>query len=341
MSSTAAVFGSIRITWSGLTVAFGILAGVLLAYSLYTAHSGRGKAIWLVLCFSVIPSVLASRIVYVVFHGVEYSGFFAGLLDYSDGGFWLPGAVITLWPAALLIKKTALPDEPEELLDALAPGTAFFAGMVRLSAVFGNTCRSMYVVSAPAFRHFPVAVKMLSADGQTVWHFATFYVSALLLFALMIASLTFYILHHADKMKKPCTRHGNVARLTLVLFCAVELVLDSTRADRTVLSFHLLRFLNHQMREVSITQIFCTVMMLLCMLYYSKCTGSKGKKRLSVRWLLFGGGFLCAMTTEVLVQRYTEYALLLTLAQALSALAMAAGIFLGYLACRDRENYSS
>lgn len=339
-ASVAAVIGSVGITWSGLTVGFGILSAFLLSYSLYTAHSGRGRGMWLFLCFMILPAVVFSRVGYVLFHAVEFHGFFSALTDFSDGGFWFPGVILAAYPAALLVGKTALPDEPEELLDALAPGLAFFAGMARLSTVFGNTCRSMYHVTAPALRRFPFAVRMAASSGAGSWRFATFYMMALMSFALSIVSLVFYMTHHGDKMKKPCGRHGNVARLTFAVFCAVELVLDSTRADRTALSFRLLRFLNRQMREISVTQIFAVVSLLAVMLYYSSCAGrarEQSRRPRLIRWLLFGSGLVCAVAAEYLVQRYTAHALLLTLLLALAAGAMAAGVVLAYRACRAEE----
>ena len=141
-------------------------------------------------------------------------------------------------------------------------------------------------------------------------------------------------------MKKPCGRHGNVARLTFAVFCAVELVLDSTRADRTALSFRLLRFLNRQMREISVTQIFAVVSLLAVMLYYSSCAGrarEQSRRPRLICWLLFGSGLVCAVAAEYLVQRYTAHALLLTLLLALAAGAMAAGVVLAYRACRAEE----
>ena len=336
-ASLAACFGSTFLYWNGIIIAFGIAAGFLLMYSLYTAHSGPGSGLWIMLCAAIAIGVPASRLIHFYFNKEQYAGLIDALTDYSGGSFWLPAAVLALVPAAWLTHLLRFPYNAGELLDAAAPGAAFTVAMVRFSALFGNTCRSMIPVTSPALQTYPFADAVTDAAGRKVYHFASFFVMALLMLLVMLAALIFYFRHHADKMVRPCSRSGNAARLTLVLYCAVVLVLDSTRADSSYLNFGLLQFLNPYVSFVSLTQLFSAVAMLAVMIYYSRCSaaanGAKPKWiALLAVWIL---GLAGTGVSEYLVQRYTNRFALFSLTQSLSVLMMVISTVIMYITCRE------
>ena len=342
-ASIAACIGSIFLYWDGIIIAFGVTAGFLLMYSLFTAYSGPGSGLWIMLCIALVIGIPASRLVHFYFNKEQYAGLLPALTDYSAGSFWLPAAVLALVPAAWLTHLIRFPYSTGELLDAAAPGAAFTVAMVRFSALFGNTCRSMILVTNPALQTYPFADAVADAAGKKVYHFATFFVMALLMLLVMLAALIFYFRHHADKMELPCSRSGNVARLVLVFYCAIELVLDSTRADSSYLNFGILQFLNPYVSFVSLTQLFAAVAMLAVMIYYSRCSAAANGVKpgwiiLMVLWII---GLLGTGVSEYLVQRYTNRFILFYLTQSVSVLLMVVSTIIMYITCRERTDPSS
>ena len=57
-ASLAACIGNTFLYWNGIIIAFGIAAGFLLMYSLYTAHSGPGSGLWIMLCAAIAIELL-------------------------------------------------------------------------------------------------------------------------------------------------------------------------------------------------------------------------------------------------------------------------------------------
>ncbi len=266
----------------------------------------------------------------------QYRGLSSVFTDFSLGSFWLPASVAAIVPAAFLTARTYTRDDPLELLDACAPGVAFAIAMIRLSALFGTSCRSMIPVTARWARHLPFAVMTVDAAGNRTWHFATFFVMAILMLLVMAGMLVFYILHHSDKMRFPCPRRGNVAVLTLALICACEFVMDSTRADSVTFPFRFLQFLNPASSFVSLTQVVCAAGLVFSVAYYgSFALRTHGRDRkIIATFALFGVSLLFGGITEYLVQRYTTHPVLLYTLQSICALLMAGCVWLMYFLCR-------
>ncbi len=339
-SSVAFCFGSTVIYWNGIIIACGVLAGFLLSYALYTAHSGRGEKIWTLMALSMFFGIILSRVIHFWFNREQYQGFADAFTNYAHGSFWLPGAVAGVFLAAFLVKRLKVADSAWELLDACAPGMAFQIAAIRFSALFSNFCRGKYPVESFRFQRYPFAAPMTDAAGNTTYHLATFFIMAILMLLAMIALLVFYFTHHADHMKPPCSRYGNVARLFLVIYCCFELVLDSTRSDATYLSVHLLQGLNNYLTYISLTQTAAAVCLILLMRYYMRCSVKANRKQ-KYHYALWGG-FAAGLTgtglSEYLVQRYTGSFPLLIAVQSIFVLASAACICLAAASCRAGEN---
>ena len=147
-------------------IACGVFAGFLLAYSLYTAHSGRGSDMWILFAFAMILGVFFSRLLHVLSNPEQYENLPRAFFNGSQGSFWLPGAVLALVPAAVLAKRFGAGASPAELLDATAPGAALAVAFIRFSALFTNACRSVFSISSPAFQHYPFAAPAPYTDAS-------------------------------------------------------------------------------------------------------------------------------------------------------------------------------
>ena len=337
-SAIAFCIGPVCFYWSGIVIAIGALAGFLLAYSLYTAHSGRGGDMWVLFGLSLLLGLFFSRLVHVLSNPEQYSGFFSAFCKGSQGSFWLPGAVLALLPAAALTRYFGVRSSAGDLLDAAAPGMALAVAFIRFSALFTDSCRSFFRVTSPAFQRYPFAsaASYTDASGDTVYHFAAFFVMALVMLALSAVLMAFYIRFHGERIRPPCTRTGNTARLFLAAYCAVEFVADSVRADASPVHFLFLRFLNHAVSSIHLTQVFAAAALVLLMAYYTRCTALAGEFRGIQKGLcvLFTVSLSACIVTEILLRRSDRY-LTLYLAQSVSAFLSAACIYLQYRSCRD------
>ncbi|MBQ8075215.1 MAG: prolipoprotein diacylglyceryl transferase [Oscillospiraceae bacterium] len=337
-SAIAFCFGSVTIYWSGLVIALGAVAGFLLSYALYTAHSGRGSDIWIFFAFSLLLGVFCSRLFHCLSNPEQYNTLPLAFLDPSQGSYWLPGAVIALLPAALLARFFGVKTTTEELLDAAAPGMALSAAFIRFSALFNQACRSYFPIKNPAFQHYPFAsaASYMDASGNTVYHVATFFLSALVMLCLAVFLLFFYIHSHGEKIKPPCSRFGNTARIFLAAFCSAEFVADSARSDVSPVHFLFLRFLNRAAASVHLTQLFALVVLIALMLYYGRCSAKANDQQRMNKVLLvvFFLSLLVCIVTEILLRRSDHYLTLYLVQIVFSTLATVC-IFFRYRSCRD------
>ena len=337
-SAIAFCFGSVAVYWSGIVIAAGALAGFLLAYSLYTAHSGRGSDMWILFAFSLVLGVFFSRLVHVFSNPEQYGPLPLAFFDGSQGSFWLPGAVLALVPAAVLANHFGAGISTGELLDAAAPGMALAVAFIRFSALFNNSCRSVFPISSPALQRYPFAAPApyVDASGDTVYHFASFFVMALVMLLITVALVVFYIRFHGEKIKPPCTRSGNAARIFLAAYCAVEFVIDSTRSDASPVHFLLLRFLNRFAVSIRLTQLFAIISLILLMAYYTRCSAKANglQRRQKGLCALFAPALLGCILTEILLRR-SDARLLFYSAQSFCSVLAFVCIFLQYRTCRD------
>ena len=247
---------------SAIIITLGVLLCALLTLAL---HVSRGRGIAPVLSLSVFGfafGVLFSRLLHWYFNAETYASFLTAMTDYSVGSFCLPGALLGIWLGAWLTKKLGLARSVGELLDDAAPGTALLIAVIRLSALFNTTCRSRIPVTTTSLQFVPLAMPEADLAGNTRWRLSTFFIELVLMLIVMGVVLYFRQERGARRMKKGCPRTGNVARLFMLLYAAVEIVLDSTRNDRPLMHFRLLSDLNQYSAFISLAQVFPAVMAL-------------------------------------------------------------------------------
>ena len=143
MNASIAIYsGSMVIYWSSIVIALGLAACLCLSLALFTANGGRAAGMLLLLPLALLFSIPLCRALHWYCHMEQYTGFFSALTDYSSGSYCLPGALLGVWLAALLVHKLGFAPSTGALLDAFAPGAAMAIAFIRLSAIFGSTCRS-------------------------------------------------------------------------------------------------------------------------------------------------------------------------------------------------------
>lgn len=331
MNSIAICAGSVIIHWSGVIIALGTAACFALSYSLYTTYSGSGKALWCALPFSVVFSVLFCRLLHWYCHMEQYSTLWQALTDYSRGGYCLPGVVLGVLLAAYIVGRLGFTSSPARMLDALAPGAALCAALIRLSAVFGSSCRGRIIIDTPILQHLPLACPVYS-NGVMEYRFATFFVEFIVMLAIFVLILLFYYHRRSLSMYPGVSGDGHTARVFLLLYSAVEFILDSTRYDSSYLRF---------ICSASFTQIFSALCMLAVFVYYTRRSigiyGRTGKH------VAFGLGWLaalvCAFGAEYYVQRHANWYLGCYFVMLIGVLGLTAVTYLMYLSCCKQNHW--
>ena len=313
MNAIAFSDGSAVIYWSALLITVGAAGWLALSRALYAMDGGRGSTLLLFFPAAVLLSVMLSRLLHWYCHTEQYASLASALFNYQSGGFCMPGLLLGVALAAVLMALLGLAESLPRLLDALAPGAALGIAMIRLGELFGNACRGKLVIARISRQHLPLAAPVSSASGAVEYRFASFFLSFLLLLILFVWLLRFF-LRRRDEAPGP----GNVAALFLLFFSAAELVVDSTRYDSSFLRSN---------GFVSLSQIFSGLCILGVLIWYSvrylRARGRDG--RFWLGWLLWFLGLCATGGLEYLVQRHGDWFFFCYILMGLSSLLMAAG----------------
>lgn len=336
LNTIAVYIGNNVIYWSSIVIVLGVMAGFCLAYSVYTAHSGRGSTMFAAFAFSLFFGVLISRLVHFYTHQQNYDGIMKALFEYGGGSFFLPGAVLGVWIGAEIAHNLGFAESAAGIRDAFAPGMALTFALIRLSSLFTSSCRGKMTVSKHSLQHLPLASAVTTASGKVEYRFATFFITFLLLLIAMILLLVFYYRHHRDYMKSPCEREGHVFRLFLVLYGVIELVMDSTRNDSTFPYFTFFKTLNRFGSFVSLTQLFAAISILIVFIRYSKYSvAADGRKAKHwILWILFTVSLTGVGLSEYFVQRHGDMYMICYAVMSACAVLMAGTVAVMYLFCR-------
>lgn len=302
MSQIAVSFGSHVIYWSSIVILLAVAACFTLTYALFTAHGGRGAALWLLLPIAVALSVLLSRFLHWYCHEEQYAGFWRAMTDYRSGGYCMSGVLLGTALAVLLVRLLGFTSNARRLFDCLAPGAALGIGLIRLSCLFNTADRSKILIKSRFLQHTPLASGIPTVSGEIEYRFATFFAQFLAMALLFFLLLRFFNERRRYPMKGGQPRDGHVGLMFLIGYSASELVLDSTRYDASFARFN---------GFVSMVQIISAVTLLAVLILYSvrsiRANGFQAR-----HWLLWVAFLLTVAGTGILeyfVQRLNAYLL--------------------------------
>ena len=335
MNPIAMYLGQRAIHWSAVIITMGVLCCLSLTLALFRQRSESLRAVLVLFPLGTILGLFLARLIHWYFNTEIYGSFGAAFSNFDLGSFSIPGVILGVWLAAWIVYRLGLVPNSGMLLDCTAPGLTLLIAMIRLSALFNNTCRSRIEVRTPILKTLPFAVAHTDAAGNEIWHLAVFFQAFLAMLILTVILLGIYIKRSKRKMLPPCERSGNVWRMFLLYYGAVEIVVDSLRNDSPLMHFHLISVLNQYSSFVSLAQVFAACTALYVLIYYSvrsiKALGFSFWHALS--WL----GFVVCLVGigyfgEYKVQRTAQYFKCYSI-QILSCLAMVIILRLVYESC--------
>lgn len=325
--------------WGSVTVLVGILLSLGMTLSLYLPRRHQFTGVLALYLFGFVLGTGLARLLHWYFNPEMYAGFGEAFSDPTVGAYMLPGMLVGVGLAAWITEKLRLAPSARELLDCAAPGTALLIAALRLSALWDDSCRGLMQVSR-AFRKLPFGTPLTDAAGNVRWVFATFAVAACLM--LLVSALVYL---HCRRPIIPRIRMGTgeVARWTLLLYGAVEIVMDSTRYDSPLMHFRFLTDLNQYSAFISLAQVFAGVCALAVLVAYSvRSIRANGFKIWhAAAWLLFALSlFGIGKLGEYDVQRYASYGRSYT-AMILSLALMLGSIYALFRSCPEKSRGES
>ena len=327
--------GGYPIYASAAVITLGILLCVLMTLVLYRRHHRSGAAVLCLAVLGFVFGVLFSRLLHWYFNAETYASMLDALIDYSHGSFCLPGMLLGIWLAAWICRRLGLTETMGELLDAAAPGVALLIAFIRLSALFNTTCRSRILVKTKWLQILPFASGLSDSAGNVSYRMATFFLEFLLMLIVTGMLLHFFREKGRRRMKRGGPRTGNTARLFVLLYAAVEIVMDSTRYDSPLMHFRVISVLNQYSAFISLAQVFAGFTVLGVLIHLTRCSVRCN----GFRWYhipVWLGFFVCLFVIgklgEYNVQRYAAY-LQCYACMSAGCIAMAALVWSLYRSC--------
>ena len=342
MNTIAIYYGGIQVYWSSVIIFIGMIVFIAISLALYKPRNESTAAMWIFFPLAFIFSFIISRALHYYFNAESYESFVKAMTDFSTGSFMLPGMLLGMWFAAAVVKAMGLTSSSARLLDYITPGGCLLIAFIRLSALFNDSCRSKIIISAPIFQRLPFAVSTSDNAGNVTYRLATFFIEFIIMAVMAVIALKFFKNNRRQKMARPCPKTGNVMRIMLVAYGAIEIIMDSTRNDSPLLHFRLISVLNQWSAFISLAQVFAAISSLCVLIYYSKMSikANGFSWRQPSLWLLFvaslfGIGYL----GEYRVQRYgTQKYLECYAIMAICCLLMFSSVYLIYRQCMEFDN---
>ena len=253
--SVAFCFGDELVYWSSIITTLAAVSCFSVAAALYSSHSGRGSTVWVMFPFAVLFSVFFCRLLHWYCNPGIYRSLFKAVTDISEGGFCIAGILPGVLLAAFVTVRLGFAPDGSLLLDAVGPGLSLGIALIRLSAVFNDSCRGRVCVTDPRFMRMPFS---MPADAEH--RFCVFFADFALMLIVTVILLNFYYNCRTEKYADGEERSGTVFRLSVVLISCVEMACDFARCDASNL---------HLIKSFSVVRVLSAAFVIVNILHFS------------------------------------------------------------------------
>ena len=290
MYQLAFVYGDILIYWHSVILALAVLTGIVFFLAAYYCRTGEiaGAAVACPVC--IAASIVLARLVHWFFRPELYESLSEAL---TGSGYALMGVFLGCFLAACLLRLLKTVDSLPAMLDSLCIGGSAAIALGRLSCVFTPEDRGEILTG---FTGLPFVCPVVNAtSGAVEYRFATFAFQAMAAGCIFLYLLISFL----RGMRKQRYQDGNITLKFLLLYCASQIVLDSTRYD----GLHL-----RSNGFISAVQVLCAVVLVLVIILLSARVLHKSgwKLRLVSVWLLSAANLGGCAYMEYFVQRHGD-----------------------------------
>lgn len=218
------IFSGTFLYWNSLILALSAAAGICCFVSLSLTRDEKPLTIALFIPCALVLSLVLGRFVHWYTLPNQYRGLSAAFADLSVGGYALMGVVAACLILALLFRVLRLTKDLPAFLDCLSVAGCGAIALGRLSYFFSSLDRGSIV----SITKLPVAYPVVNAvSGAVEYRFATFLFQAAALTVLFVCLLWLFLkrerMHHVPA--------GDATLVFALCYCALAVVLDSTRYD--------------------------------------------------------------------------------------------------------------
>lgn len=243
MNQIAFLYGDTLVYWNSIVLALAVLTGLLFFLAVWLRSAEPMTGAILACPLAIFLSLLLGRLMHWYFRADSYDSLKAAMTAFSGTGYALIGAFAgCLLTAALLRLLRAVRNLPL-LLDCMSIGGCSAIAVGRLSCFFTSEDRGEILSGVTGLPW--VAPVVNETSGLLEYRFATFFFQAVIAGYIFLALFVLFRKKHRD---------GDITLLFLLMYCASQVVLDSTRYDS-------LRLRSNGF--ISVVQILCAVTLVL------------------------------------------------------------------------------
>lgn len=243
MNQIAFFYGDTLVYWSSIVLALGVLTGLVLFLASWLRRSEPVTGALQACPLAIVLSLVLGRLAHWYFRPDSYESLMAAMATFSGTGYALMGAFVGCLLTAGLLRLLGAVGNLPLLLDCMSIGGCAAIAIGRLSCFFTSEDRGEILTGVTGLPWvYPV---INETSGAAEYRFAVFFFQAILAGCILAVLFFLYRKRHRD---------GDVTLVFLLLYCASQIVLDSTRYDA-------LRLRSNGF--ISAVQILCAVTLVL------------------------------------------------------------------------------
>lgn len=290
MNPIAFICAETLVYWSAIVMALAVLTGIVFFLAAFFRGSDKITGAMAACPLAMVLSLLLARLFYWYFRADSYESLMAAMTDFSGTGYALVGAFAGCLLAAGILRLLRAVGNLPSVLDCMSIGGCVAIAIGRLSCFFTSEDRGEIL---PGLTGLPwVSPVVNAASGLLEYRFATFFFQAVAAGCIFVVLLFLFWKKHQD---------GDVTLIFLLLYCASQIVLDSTRYDS-------LRLRSNGF--ISAVQVLCAFALILVIgVFTHRLRKKTGWKiwHLAI-WLITALGLSGAGYMEYYVQRHGDRA---------------------------------
>jgi prolipoprotein diacylglyceryltransferase len=226
MERIAFIGENVFVYWSSIIICLAALVSIAFYGSVYLKKEGSFLALSLSVLFSVLFSIPLARLVHWYCQSGSYKSIITAMTDYRYGGYALLGVFLGCFLSAALVRILKISQNMPRMLDCMCISGGFGIGFGRLSCLFNSSDRGMVISDNIKF---PFSYRLINVvSGASENRLATFMIQSFVAVAIVTALLILMIICAKRGKKIP---DGDVALIFMLLYCASQIVCDSTRYD--------------------------------------------------------------------------------------------------------------